>query len=494
MFLHSKRHGGDIQRNTGPGGPYFYRELSKEDFPGLDTDNMRECIAVFERHSRRLRLSEQQHFEAAIEFLPSEKVGSYFACLEDSERESYDSLKRFLLQHAEPNITHLIKRFSQEARASNINELIETAGKIVKSCPKEDVVMLLVSFLCPDSVKERAQTYIKYGFQRWQELLESSLDLYEEYEVSAALPTNDGFKIRQDNKHLDSPQYFGETQEFIARKSVLSVMNSQVCARVEKPCTMRDASVNTIAAFSQSHIGIQCEELVNTPGVNLKSKHASSASPPTDTPEQTTFLKKIRKLKRKLKQTKGKLSQISDNERSTSKTKRQQTWAEVASSDKTSTITRAKTEEARQKNNRTSHLYTRKQRSVIIFNIPEASDLNDEQYFIEICKALKVHPKVEEMTRIGSCRANSSRPLRVTFEDIRQKKQFLLKATLLKSSELSHLKVSHDMNSSERELNKALLRTAYELNKQGFSKPFVYKLRGPPWDPRITKVTRLTQF
>merc|ERR1712002_587240 len=122
---------------------------------------------------------------------------------------------------------------------------------------------------------------------------------------------------------------------------------------------------------SPSHIGIQSEELVNTPGVNLKSTRASSASSPTDTPKQTTFLETIRKLKKKLKQTKGKLTQISDNERPTKKIKRQQTWAKVVGSSKTATVTRAKTEKT---SHRISHLYTQKQRSVVIFNIPEASD------------------------------------------------------------------------------------------------------------------------
>ena len=322
-------------------------------------------------------------------------------------------------------------------------------------------------------------------------LLVATMSGNEEYEVSAALPTNDGFNARKDYKHLDSPQYFGEAQESSARKNILSVMNSQAYAKAEKPCTMRAASVNTVVASSPSHIGIQSEELVNTSGVNFKSTRASSASSPTDTPKQTTFLEKIRKLKKKLKQTKGKLTQISDNERPTKKIKRQRTWAEVVGSSKTATVTRAKTEKT---SHRISHLYTQKQRSVVIFNIPEASDLNDEHEFLRICNALKVHPKVEKMTRIGSCRAKSLRPLRVTFEDIRQKKQFLLKATLLKVSELSHLKISHDMNPSERELKKVLLRTAYELNKLGSSKPFVYKLRGPPWGHYITKVTRLTQF
>lgn len=494
MFFQSERHGGAIQRDTGPGGPsntHYYRELSKYDFPGLETDNMRECIANFERHSRRLRLSEKQNFEAAIEFLPSDKVGNYFNCLKDSEKESYDSLKNFILQQAEPNIVYLMKDFSQEARVSNIDDLIKTAGRIVNTCPKDDITKLLVSFLCPAPVKDQAQTYIKYGLQRWQELVESWLDRYEEYKDSVAVPTNNTFKAFHEKQHSGQT---GGTQKRTT-SSIPSATNSQVHSAVEQPRHMREACVGTIVAFSQSHSGEKSEEFINNNESNSKiNSGAASPLSPTDTPLPTTNVsKKIRNLQKKIKKLKGKITKTFEKERSTSETNHTRTWVGVINSRKPPTDTRAKIEQTIKKKQRSDYLYTKKQRSVIIFNVPAAPSSDDKQMFLEICKAIKIKPKVEEATRIRSCRADCSQPLKVTFENLADKKNFLRTATFFQFSEFSSLKISHDMTPSEKNLNKTLLRAAYELNQQAPANSFVYKVRGPPWNSRIVKVSKLIQ-
>ena len=297
MFLHSERPGGAIQRDTGPGGPTNSYSYSVVNFPGLQSDNMREWVSIFERNSRRLRLSEEQNFEAALEFLPSDKVRSYFNSLEDSEMESYDSLKKFLLKHSEPNIFHLMKHFSEEARASNISDLIKTAGRIVQTCPKEDIVMLLVSFLCPDTIKDRVQTSIKYGFERWQELVETLLERQETNEIYAAWHNNDMFKTSQDYENLDSAQYYIETQQ--SSKSAPAPMNSQFNSAVKQSGIMRDACVNTVVTLSQSYGGEKSKEFIDINHVDSKIKTgALNLSSSKHTPT-TNVSKQFRKIKKK---------------------------------------------------------------------------------------------------------------------------------------------------------------------------------------------------
>ncbi len=96
---------------------------------------------------------------------------------------------------------------------------------------------------------------------------------------------------------------------------------------------------------------------------------------------------------------------------------------------------------------------------------------------------------------MGSRGSALPKPFKVTFKDISQKKHFLRNAPLLKSLKCSDLRVSHDMTLYERDLNKSLLRTAYELNRnRGHENSFVFKVRGPPWNSRIVKVSKPTQF
>lgn len=282
MFLHSERHGGAIEHFAGPGGPLttqYFQDLSMIDFPVLDTENLRECLALFEKHSRRLRLSKSQHFEAAIAYLPSSLVRSYFASLRDSEKGNYDSFKAFILQYAAPNIEQHVERTPRETRASHIDYLVSTADDIVEFCSREEVVMLLASLLCPEPIIGKACESIRHGFLRWRELVQASFDRYEK---PTALPTDVMSPPSKDIEHFNSAQYHGEIQEPSTSQSDVSPQADVVNKQRSRT---RDSCVNTVDAASQT-LDDQISSEPQEPG--LRNPCATSVQPASKVHFQTT--------------------------------------------------------------------------------------------------------------------------------------------------------------------------------------------------------------
>ena len=158
-----------------------------------------------------------------------------------------------------------------------------------------------------------------------------------------------------------------------------------------------------------------------------------------------------------------------------------------------------------------------RERNVIIFNAVE-SDAEDPQdrvhhdqgVFDELCRHLMIgNLKIDKVTRIGkkqdkqssteaviedgeivSDESVKSRPMKVTFSSVFDKRRFFTTLWKLKDApdNIKHLRIQHDLEKQEREVTKRLLKEAYNKNQAENPQNFLYRVRGPPYAQKIVKI------
>ncbi len=129
-----------------------------------------------------------------------------------------------------------------------------------------------------------------------------------------------------------------------------------------------------------------------------------------------------------------------------------------------------------------------REKNVIIFDCQESSD--DAKFIDGLFGYLDMKKENLKLYRLGERKEGKTRPLKVTFEELMQKRHFL--SRLYKLSEAPELyksiNVQHDLSSKERDNLKSLLDKAKELNRIEDPKDFRYRVRGPPFAFEIRKI------
>ena len=152
------------------------RILPKDLFPGMDNVDVNKMIKTFERHAHRLKLTEEEMFEAGIQFFPKKEVEQYINNLEDNEIECYASLKQHFLRQSENRAScHSADTFFNDRRS--FNELCSKANSMLND-PRDELFKFFFSTLVPSQVRERARRCFKYPKERFLEIMESALDEY----------------------------------------------------------------------------------------------------------------------------------------------------------------------------------------------------------------------------------------------------------------------------------------------------------------------------
>ena len=137
-----------------------------------------------------------------------------------------------------------------------------------------------------------------------------------------------------------------------------------------------------------------------------------------------------------------------------------------------------------------------REKNVILFGINEKDNTEnldeDNQFLKTMCENALDFQEVPEVkvTRISTKKLNKIRPIKAEFTNIWHKRKFLSSLWKLKDKEqYKHVRVSHDMCIADREENRKLLQEAYKRNQEETPTTFKYKVRGPPWAMKITKVS-----
>ena len=129
-----------------------------------------------------------------------------------------------------------------------------------------------------------------------------------------------------------------------------------------------------------------------------------------------------------------------------------------------------------------------REKNVIIFDCVESND--DSKFMDGLFEYIDMRKGKLKLHRLGEKREGKVRPLKVTFEELTQKRKFL--SLLYRLSEAPEqykkINVQHDLSSKEREHLKSLLNKAKELNTKEDPKDFRYKVRGPPFAFEIRKI------
>ena len=129
-----------------------------------------------------------------------------------------------------------------------------------------------------------------------------------------------------------------------------------------------------------------------------------------------------------------------------------------------------------------------REKNVIIFDCLESSD--DTKFIDGLFECINMRKDNLKLYRLGEKKEGKTRPLKVAFGELSQKRKFL--SLLHKLSEAPEqyrkINVQHDLSSKERKHLKSLLDKAKELNIKEDPKDFRYKVRGPPFAFEIRKI------
>ena len=141
-----------------------------------------------------------------------------------------------------------------------------------------------------------------------------------------------------------------------------------------------------------------------------------------------------------------------------------------------------------------------RQPNLVIYKIPEpATNLKAEVKsadldFIKhvsneiLSVPLDTDTDLVKVTRLGERNKDKIRPVLVQFADTAKKTEILANASKLKDAEkpYGNIGITHDMTKQEREQSKKLQLEAKQLEADSEGK-WIFKVRGPPWNPRIIK-------
>ena len=142
--------------------------------------------------------------------------------------------------------------------------------------------------------------------------------------------------------------------------------------------------------------------------------------------------------------------------------------------------------------------------NIIVFNAEESNEKDAEERreadisFIEgLCKTLEAESTaIKNVTRLGKKKegVDNPRPLKLVFEDEKDKGRFMGRLKKLGNAEPKYKKISvvHDLTQKERQKNKEKWEECKEKNQETESgdSNFKYILKGPPWDRRVAKVKK----
>lgn len=156
--------------------------------------------------------------------------------------------------------------------------------------------------------------------------------------------------------------------------------------------------------------------------------------------------------------------------------------------------------------NVSSELRDRQERAknMIVYNVKEPATNNKEEratedidHMINIAKdALGVTTNPGDYSaaiRLGRKHETSDRPLLVSFKAEKTKEIIFKRLGRLRdprNAKFKHLSFSNDMTKLEREENRRLVEEAKKMENDDASGLWSYKVRGPPWSRKITKLPK----
>jgi hypothetical protein len=201
----------------------------------------------------------------------------------------------------------------------------------------------------------------------------------------------------------------------------------------------------------------------------------------------------------KLEQTSVKISNAADTIKA-SKEGTKQNWVDIMDAESGKQKMNVITNLAKEVLNNQKQLSVERderEKNIIVFGVEDKdkkveSPEEDKAFFKTMClSALELDEAPEvKIIRIKDSNPNHTRPIKVTFDSIWNKRKFLSSLFRLKGlDKYRNVRVAHDMCIADREENRKLLQEAYKKNQEEKPTSFKYKVRGPPWAMKIIKVS-----
>lgn len=170
-------------------------------------------------------------------------------------------------------------------------------------------------------------------------------------------------------------------------------------------------------------------------------------------------------------------------------------WADIVSKEKRGGFINNLAREVAKETRVSSLDRSKRENNCVIFGCCESEGEVDEKKrdneFVEsLCKYIGLESGNVEVFRLGKKKEKIIRPIKLIFENLDNKKQFLSLLYKLKNGpeDFKKINIQHDLSPSERDYLKTLLKEAKEKNEKEQPKGFLYKVRGPPFDLKIVKV------
>lgn len=148
-----------------------------------------------------------------------------------------------------------------------------------------------------------------------------------------------------------------------------------------------------------------------------------------------------------------------------------------------------------------------KENNLIIYRVAESTKsaaeervLDDKRFLDELCASVLEIPdmNVKKVIRVGPKQGKDGeprqtpRPLKVVLDSKESKNKLLRNLYKLKNAEqkFNQISVTQDYSKDDRDKIQAKVAEANKLNSEEKPKNFRYRVRGPPWDLKIVKITK----
>ena len=116
---------------------------------------------------------------------------------------------------------------------------------------------------------------------------------------------------------------------------------------------------------------------------------------------------------------------------------------------------------------------------------------NPENVNVSRTEVNDVRQGMSSYGQAATCSTYKARPMLVEFVDVESKGKIMKKLFRLANDtpdEMKQISVKHDMTPSEREHDKGLHNQALEMNEVNEDLNIKFKVMGPPWERKISKV------
>ena len=141
--------------------------------------------------------------------------------------------------------------------------------------------------------------------------------------------------------------------------------------------------------------------------------------------------------------------------------------------------------------------------NLLLFNAPEPDtsrrderEKQDSSTFIEVAKAVGVTINVKDVkaaTRLGKKREDqSARPLLIKLDNPAKKGPLFKNHSKLSATKFKDISMANDLTKIQREQNKILRDEDKKLEEEDKTGKYLYRVVGPPWDRRVTKLEKVT--